>query len=126
MAELGFRKINDMVGRVDLLEMRDVSSHWKYKNLDLSPILSYGNQDSSVPVYKSEEQDHGMADQLDWKLLDLAKDSLVNQKETYAELPIINANSGMGSYTQKMADGTLSIFSGPLYIPWFFYYLERN
>ena len=97
MAELGFRKINDMVGRVDLLEMRDVSSHWKYKNLDLSPILSYSNQDSSVPVYKSEEQDHGMADQLDWKLLDLAKDSLLNQKETYAELPIINVNRTVGT-----------------------------
>lgn len=77
--------------------MRDVSSHWKYNNLDLSPILSYGNHDPSVAVYKSEEQDHGMEDQLDWKLLDLAKDSLLNQKETYAELPIINVNRTVGT-----------------------------
>ena len=63
------------------------------------------------------------------KIIELAKSYNYNSIRIIPyvpELPIINANSGMGSYTQKMGDGTLSIFSGPLYIPWFFYYLERN
>ena len=39
MAELGFKTVNEMVGQVDNLEMRENIEHWKYKNLDLSPIL---------------------------------------------------------------------------------------
>ena len=39
MADLGFRTINEMVGQVDCLEMRENITHWKYSKLDLSPIL---------------------------------------------------------------------------------------
>ena len=63
------------------------------------------------------------------KIIELAKSynyDLVNLISYVPKLPIINANSGMGSYTKKMADGGLSIFSGPLYLPWFFYFLEQN
>jgi SAM-dependent methyltransferase len=63
------------------------------------------------------------------KIIELAKSynyDLVNLISYVPKLPIFNANSGMGSYTKKMADGGLSIFSGPLYLPWFFYFLEQN
>ena len=62
------------------------------------------------------------------KIIELAKSynyNLTNLKPYIPKLPIVSANSGMGSYTQKMANGELSIFSGPLYLPWFFYYLAR-
>ena len=50
-----------------------------------------------VSVVKSEEQDHGLADQLDWKLLELAQDALNSKKAVYAELPIINVNRSVGT-----------------------------
>src|SRR5690606_15656605 len=69
MAELGFRTINEMVGQVDFLETRKDVTHWKYQNLDLSPVLY---QEPATPVvgqYNSETQDHGLESVLDWKLL---------------------------------------------------------
>ena len=56
MAELGFRTINDMVGQVDSLEMRDNITHWKYNALDLSAVL-YKEEASATGLYKQEEQD---------------------------------------------------------------------
>ena len=97
MAELGFKTLDEMVGRVDLLEMSDLSNHWKFKHVDLSPILSFVPREEGVSVVKSEEQDHGLDEQLDWKILDLAKEALSNQKAVYGELPIINVNRSVGT-----------------------------
>ncbi|MEY4274264.1 MAG: Glutamate synthase [Bacteroidota bacterium] len=97
MAELGFRTLDEMVGRVDLLEMADLSNHWKFKHVDLSPILSFVPREEGVSVVKSEEQDHGLEDQLDWQILTLAKDALSSQKAVYGELPIINVNRSVGT-----------------------------
>ncbi|MFM6937987.1 MAG: FMN-binding glutamate synthase family protein, partial [Aquirufa sp.] len=59
MAELGFRTLEETVGRVDLLEMADLSNHWKFKHVDLSPILTPDVREEGVAVVKAEEQDHG-------------------------------------------------------------------
>ena len=97
MAELGFKTLDEMVGRVDLLEMADLSSHWKFKHVDLSPILTPALREDGVAVVKSEEQDHGLEDQLDWKILEMAKRSLDTQEAVYGELPIINVNRSVGT-----------------------------
>ncbi|MEY2793715.1 MAG: Glutamate synthase, partial [Bacteroidota bacterium] len=97
MAELGFRTINEMVGRVDMLELSDLSNHWKFKQIDLSPILNPTNVDSNVAVYKCEEQEHGLEDQLDWELLKIAKASIEKQEKTTGELNIINVNRSVGT-----------------------------
>ncbi len=97
MAELGFKTINEMVGRVDMLEMNDLTNHWKFKHIDLSPILKPANIDPSVPVFKCEDQDHGLEEQLDWELLKIAKASIENQEKTSGELPIINVNRSVGT-----------------------------
>ena len=97
MAELGFRTLDSMVGRVDLLEMIDLSSHWKFKHLDLSALLVKPNHSEDVSVIKSEEQDHGLADQLDWEILKMAKPALDHQKPVYGEMKIINVNRTVGT-----------------------------
>lgn len=97
MAELGFRTLDEMVGRVDMLEMADLSGHWKFKHVDLSPILSSAVREAGVSVVKSEEQDHGLEDQLDWQILELAKQSMESKVPVYAELPIINVNRSVGT-----------------------------
>jgi len=61
------------------------------------------------------------------KIIELAKSynyNVTNIEPYIPKFPIINTNSGMGSYTRELADGSLSIFSGPIHLPWFFYYLQ--
>ncbi|RMG81051.1 MAG: glutamate synthase subunit alpha, partial [Bacteroidetes bacterium] len=57
MAELGFRTVNEMVGKVEMLKARGGISHWKYRKLDLSPILYKEPADEKVGQYKQRPQD---------------------------------------------------------------------
>lgn len=97
MAALGFRTINEMVGQADYLEVRDDVKHWKYKNLDLSPILYKDPTSLYTGLYNTEEQDHGIADILDWKLLDAAKPALENGEAIKASFNIRNTDRTTGT-----------------------------
>jgi glutamate synthase (NADPH/NADH) large chain len=97
MAELGFRTVNEMIGQVDCLELRENITHWKYGKLDLSPILYKEPASPYVGLYKQEEQDHGIAEVLDWKLLAAAKPALENQEKIKASFNIINTDRTVGS-----------------------------
>jgi len=76
MAELGFRTVNEMIGQVDCLGVRENINHWKFSKLDLSPILYKEPASMYTPLHCVEEQDHGLADVLDWKLLEAAKPAI--------------------------------------------------
>jgi glutamate synthase (NADPH) large chain len=97
MAALGFRTINEMVGQSDFLEVRDDVKHWKYKNLDLSPILYKEPASLYTGLYNSEEQDHGLSDILDWKLLEAAKPALEKQENVKASFNIRNIDRTTGT-----------------------------
>jgi len=97
MAELGFRTINEMVGRVDLLQMRPDVTNWKYKNLDLSGILYKEEAGAEVGLYKQEEQDHGLEHQIDFKLWEVAKPAIANQTKVSAEFPVSNLDRSVGT-----------------------------
>jgi glutamate synthase (NADPH/NADH) large chain len=97
MAELGFRTINEMVGQVDYLEKRENIDHWKFSKLDLSPILYKEPASKNVGLCKAEEQDHGLADVLDWKLLKAAKASLDAGEKTIASFNIKNTDRTTGT-----------------------------
>ena len=76
MAQLGFRKMEDMCGRVDLLDMRQAVDHWKAKGVDLSKILYQMPAKKGVAVKLAEKQDHGLEGALDHKLIKAAKAAL--------------------------------------------------
>ncbi|MBP7555831.1 MAG: glutamate synthase large subunit [Chitinophagaceae bacterium] len=97
MAELGYRTVNEMIGQVENLEVRDNISHWKYSKLDLSPILYKEPASLYTGLYCAEEQDHGMADILDWKLLEAAKPALEHKEKIKASFPIINTDRTAGT-----------------------------
>lgn len=97
MSELGFRTIDEMVGRVDMLEKRTDISHWKYKSLDLSGILHKEAADSTDTLYRTVKQDHGLESQIDWKLLVAAKDSLEHAKPSKAEFVVTNTDRSIGT-----------------------------
>ena len=85
MAELGFRTINEMVGQSDCLEVKENISHWKYHKLDLSPILYKEPASLYTGLHKTEEQDHGLENVLDWKLLKAVQPALDHQQKVYAD-----------------------------------------
>jgi glutamate synthase domain-containing protein 2 len=76
MAELGFRTVEEMVGRVDALEAVDAIEHWKAKGIDLTEILHRPEVAPNVAIHCVESQDHGLAAALDNQLIELAKPAL--------------------------------------------------
>ncbi|MFP6621641.1 MAG: glutamate synthase large subunit [Pirellulaceae bacterium] len=98
MAQLGFRTINDMVGRADCLDTNDAIKHWKSDGLDLSPILAPAQKPhDDVEVYCTQPQDHGLELALDNQLLELSEAALERGERVDIELPIINTNRTVGT-----------------------------
>ena len=97
MADLGFRTVNEMIGQADNLEARPDIEHWKYKNLDLSPVLYKEPNSVYSTLYCSEEQDHGLAESLDWKLLEAARAAIDTKQKIKASFPIKNTDRTVGT-----------------------------
>jgi glutamate synthase (NADPH/NADH) large chain len=97
MAELGYRTIEEMVGQSDVLKVREGINHWKYSKLDLSPILYKEPADAFTGLFKQEEQDHGIAGVLDWKLIEEAAPALEKQQKVLISSPIKNTDRTTGT-----------------------------
>ncbi|MBD1857628.1 MULTISPECIES: glutamate synthase large subunit [Leptolyngbya] len=98
MAQLGFRTLNEMVGRTDILEAKQAVEHWKAKGLDFSKILYQPDVDPSVGLHCQIPQDHGLDKSLDLTVLvDLCKDAIEEGKPVKATLPIRNVNRVVGT-----------------------------
>ncbi|WP_116105572.1 glutamate synthase large subunit [Lewinella sp. IMCC34191] len=97
MAELGFRTVNEMVGRVEHLKMNSEVEHWKYRSLDLSPILYKEVADETVGLYKRVEQDHGIDDVLDRRLITAAKNALDEMEPVAGTFDIKNTDRSVGA-----------------------------
>ncbi|WP_428939875.1 glutamate synthase large subunit [Fontivita pretiosa] len=98
MAELGFRTVNEMVGRCDMLEFADVSNHWKARHLDLSVILHMPELRPGDTRYNTQKQEHGLENSLDHKcLIKLAEPALERGEKVRAELEIKNVHRTVGA-----------------------------
>ena len=98
MAKLGFRTINEMIGRVDKLESREAVEHWRLRGLDFTNILYRPDVPDDVGTYCQVSQDHGLEHSMDKEiLLDLCKPALEDGEPVQAELPIRNRNRVVGT-----------------------------
>jgi glutamate synthase (ferredoxin) len=98
MAELGFRTINEMVGRTDALAPRSAIAHWKAKGIDLSPLLHQPDVGPEVGRYCTESQDHGLQKSLDMtQLLALCQPAIERGEKVKATLPIRNIHRVVGT-----------------------------
>jgi glutamate synthase (ferredoxin) len=98
MASLGFRTLNEMVGRTDVLEAKKAVDHWKAKGIDLSNILYQPEVSPEVGRYCQIPQDHGLDKSLDLTvLLDLCKPAIEKGEPVKATLPIRNVNRVVGT-----------------------------
>jgi glutamate synthase (NADPH) large chain len=98
MAELGVKTINEMIGRVDLLDTNDAIDHWKASGLDLSSMLEPAKVIfDDTGFYCSKTQDHGLEKALDNELIRLAQPALDSGEKVYIEHDIININRVVGT-----------------------------
>lgn len=97
MAELGFRTINEMVGRVDMLEVNKDIDHWKAKQLDLSAILYRPDVPTRIKPYCVMAQDHGLEESIDYKLIQIAGQALENKTPVSGGFEIKNTNRSVGA-----------------------------
>jgi glutamate synthase (NADPH) large chain len=98
MAKLGFRKVEEMVGRVDLLDMRQAVDHWKAKGVDLSKLLYQPQPKDGVAIKLAETQNHGLEAALDHKLIKAAKAALAKTpKPVQIKDTVINVNRTVGA-----------------------------
>ena len=109
MAELGFRTVNEMIGQVDRLETHQIEGHWKYRNINLSPILYKEKMSLDAALFKQEEQDHQIANILDRELIAHAKNALENAEPVTGSYRIKNQNRAVGT---MLSNEVSKVFSG--------------
>ncbi|MGC2511033.1 MAG: glutamate synthase-related protein, partial [Acidobacteriaceae bacterium] len=113
MAKLGFRTVDEMVGRVDMLETHLAIDHWKAKGIDLSSILYSPPLPGRVARHCVQKQDHGLEQALDHHLMELAQPALEHQHPVEFSLPIRNIHRTVGA----MLGGEVVRRYGPAGLP---------
>lgn len=120
MAELGFRTINEMVGRCDHLELDSDITHWKAKNIDLTPILTLAQKPHpDVQTYCTIDQNHGLETVKDMDLLKQANAAIKHKTPVKIETDIQNLDRAFGTILSNevskvhgpdgLPDGTIHI-----------------
>ncbi|MGH8228249.1 MAG: glutamate synthase large subunit [Steroidobacteraceae bacterium] len=100
MAQLGFRTVNEMVGRVDRLAPKQAIDHWKARGFDFSNILYQPDLGPEIGRYRQMDQDHGLDKSLDvTTLLEIARPAIERGEKVEARLPIRNVNRVVGTLT---------------------------
>ena len=123
MAQLGFRTIDEMIGRVEALDIRPAIDHWKASGLDISPMLIPGDNRYEQSLHCTVEQDHGLDEALDQSLIEQARGAIDDAIPVVINSPIRNVNRTVGTLlgheiTKKwhgdgLPDGTITInFTG--------------
>lgn len=98
MAELGFKTVNEMVGRVDMLEMNKAINHWKQSSINLDALLTQAQKPhDSVGTYQTNKQNHELELQLDNALIELAKDAIEGNKKVNFDAKISNVDRAVGA-----------------------------
>jgi glutamate synthase domain-containing protein 3 len=119
MARLGFRSVDEMIGRVDCLEPRDAINHWKADGIDLTAMLyPAARPHPGVEVRCTIPQDHGLEKALDHELVKLAEPAIEGREYVRHELSIRNTNRTVGtilSHTLSKRWGELGMPDGVIH-----------
>jgi len=97
MAELGYRKLDEMVGQMQMLDKRALVDHWKQKGLDFSRLFTKPDVPASVGIYHSELQNHHLEEVLDRKLIAAAQSAIDRGAPVKIEETIKSVNRTAGA-----------------------------
>ena len=118
LAELGFRTLEEAIGRVDLLDTRKAVEHWKASGLDLAPIFAKVSSFDGSGVRHARAQDHGLDKALDHELIAAAQPALEGGEHVAAQFPVRNVNRTLGTmlghevtkrHPEGLPDGTIEL-----------------
>jgi len=112
LAELGFKKLDDIIGRTDLIEIK-ATDHWKTKNMDLSPLLHQPKTTDGSAIYNKDKQHHKIDKILDRQLITDSLDAVKNKKAVTLTYPIRNVDRTVGA----MLAGTIAKKHGKVGLP---------
>jgi glutamate synthase (NADPH/NADH) large chain len=97
MASLGFRTLNEMIGRVDRLDMNKAIAHWKAKGVDLSRVLHQPQRKPGIAIHHCEQQNHGLDTALDHDLIAAAQPSIAHGQPVRLERTVRNVDRTVGA-----------------------------
>ena len=119
MAQLGFRKFEEMVGQVQYLAREKAINHWKAEGLDFSSIFTVPEVAKGETLYCSKKQDNPLVDSFDWKIIEKAKPAIEDKKKTVVEMETKNIYRTVGTIMSNiivkkhgakgLPDGTLEV-----------------
>lgn len=118
MAQLGIHQFDDLIGRVDLLDMREGVEHWKAKGLDFSRVFAQSTAATEVPRLHTSQQDHGLDQALDQQLIKQAQATLTQGKPVKIQTQVKNIHRTVGAmlsgefikhFPEGLADDTLQV-----------------
>ena len=120
MARLGFRTVNEMIGRSDMLEFNPAPEHWKARKLDLSRVLYRAQPWEGETLYHSKTQDHGLEKALDHQLIAQAKPALERKEAVRFSVTVQNTNRTVGAMlssalTRKHKLGMYTVVCRPIW-----------
>jgi glutamate synthase (NADPH/NADH) large chain len=113
LAELGYRNMNDIIGRFDLLERNPDINHWKIKNLDLTGLLTLPKESAENAMHCVDKQDHKIEHVLDKELIREAEKALSEKQPVTIQRPIHNTDRTTGA----MLSGKITMLYGPEGLP---------
>jgi glutamate synthase (NADPH/NADH) large chain len=97
MAEMGFRTLDEMIGRTDRLDMRRVHRHWKAQGIDLSRLLHTVELDEGKSLFRTEGQDHGLEAAMDNELIEACRPAIELGETVVLDREIRNVNRTVGA-----------------------------
>ena len=97
MAQLGFRKFDDMVGRVEHLSTHKAIEHYKAKGLDFSAVFHQPDASDGRAIRKIHQQQYKLTDHLDWQILEKIKPAIDSKQKSSVEMTIRNVNRTVGT-----------------------------
>ncbi len=97
MAQMGIRKLDELIGRADLLDMRSGIEHWKARGLDFSKIFYMPPVGDDVARFQCETQDHNIAKALDHQLIEKSLPALERREKVSFDMPVSNFNRTVGT-----------------------------
>jgi glutamate synthase (NADPH/NADH) large chain/glutamate synthase (ferredoxin) len=96
MASLGIRSVDDLIGRVDLLEADGAIDHWKASGVDLTHVLTMPELEEGAPRRRVRPQEPVLDDAIDWEILDRARAAVDEGERVHLQMPIRNVNRCVG------------------------------
>ena len=113
MAEMGFRKLDDMIGRVDRIDMREAIDNWKAQGINLSRLLHTVELPEGETLFRTVDQDHGLNMALDMDLISAAQPAISAGENVKIDRPIKNVNRTVGA----MLSGEIATAHGHAGLP---------